>query len=43
MKSDEGDGEGERKAKRDIPGPCKRTEKAMELEGVGDTNCKWCT
>ena len=28
--------------KRDISGPCKRAEEAMEHEGDGDTNYGWC-
>ena len=35
-------GEDEGKLKdRQIPGPCKTTEKDVEYEGQSDTNCNW--
>ena len=34
--------ENKRKRKdRQVLGPCQRTEKVVELEGKGDTNCSW--
>ena len=35
--------ENQRKRKeRQVLRPCQRTKKPLELEGNGDTNCKWC-
>ena len=36
-------GKNQRKRKeRQVLGPCSRTKKSVEYEGVGDTNCNWC-
>ena len=32
-----------KRKKRQLLRPCQRTEKAVEHETDGDTNCNWCT